>query len=91
MLPDTKPWVWFEKVAQDLDAPVITIWLGARPTLWICDAWAADELLNKVRQNYALPFLTDFGLQMAGIYSSRPRMVVCQSAGLVHQLEAHLL
>lgn len=77
MLPDTKPWVWFEKVAQDLDAPVITVWLGSRPSLWICDAWAADELLNKVRCPYALLSATDIGLQRAGIYSSRPRMVVC--------------
>jgi len=64
-LPDRKPWVWFDIVAKELNAPVITIWIGRNPTLWICDAWAADELLNK----------------RANTYSSRPRMVVFGELG----------
>jgi len=39
---------------------VITYWIGRNPTVWICDAWAASEMLDK----------------RAAIYSSRPRMVV---------------
>ena len=58
-------WVWFDDLAKGYDAPIITIWIGRRPTLWLCDAWAADELLNK----------------RAGIYSSRPRMVVFGELG----------
>ncbi|KAJ5526296.1 hypothetical protein N7494_012946 [Penicillium frequentans] len=44
---------------------MITFWTGRRPTIWICDAWAASELLDK----------------RAAIYASRPRMVVFSELG----------
>ncbi|KAG4422156.1 hypothetical protein IFR04_004662 [Cadophora malorum] len=65
LLPDTKPWIYFEEVAKQHDTNVITFWIGRNPTVWICDAWAASELLDK----------------RAGIYASRPRMVVFGELG----------
>lgn len=65
MLPDHKPWLWFEELSKKYDAPLITIWIGRNPTIWINDAWAASELFEK----------------RAGIYSSRPRMVVFAELG----------
>ncbi|KAK7940742.1 uncharacterized protein PG986_013129 [Apiospora aurea] len=65
MLPDTKPWFWFEELSKKYDAPLITIWIGRNPTIWVCDAWAASDLFEK----------------KAGIYSSRPRMVVFAELG----------
>ncbi|KAJ5596087.1 hypothetical protein N7450_002545 [Penicillium hetheringtonii] len=44
---------------------MITFWTGRRPTIWICDAWAANDLLDK----------------RAAIYASRPRMVVFSELG----------
>jgi len=64
-LPDTKPWFYFEKLSQEYNAPLITFWIGRNPTVWLNDAWAASELLDK----------------RAGIYSSRPRMVVFGELG----------
>ncbi|KAK8050101.1 hypothetical protein PG994_011831 [Apiospora phragmitis] len=65
MLPDTKPWFWFEELSKKHNAPLITIWIGRNPTIWVCDAWAASDLFEK----------------KAGIYSSRPRMVVFAELG----------
>jgi hypothetical protein len=65
LLPDEKPWIYFEKLAKQYDSPMITFWTGRRPTIWICDAWAASELLDK----------------RAAIYASRPRMVVFSELG----------
>ncbi|OCL15379.1 cytochrome P450 [Glonium stellatum] len=65
LLPDSKPWIYFEKLAKDYNTPLITFWIGRNPTVWICDAWAASELLDK----------------RAGIYSSRPRMIVFGELG----------
>lgn len=65
LLPDTKPWFYFEKLSQQYNAPMITFWIGRSPTVWLNDAWAASELLDK----------------RAGIYSSRPRMVVFGDLG----------
>lgn len=62
-LPPNKPWVYFEKLSKYYDNPAITVWLGSKPTVWLNDAWSADELLNK----------------RAGIYSSRPELIVCRS------------
>jgi len=64
-LPDKKPWIYFEELAQQYNAPLITFWIGRNPTIWICDAWCAHELLEKRAQ----------------IYSSRPRMVVFGELG----------
>ena len=64
-LPDTKPWIYFEKLSQYYDAPLITFWIGRNPTVWLNDAWCASELLDK----------------RAGIYSSRPHMVVFGDLG----------
>ncbi|KAF2462274.1 putative cytochrome P450 [Lineolata rhizophorae] len=60
LLPDNKPWIYFEQLAKQYNTPLITFWIGRNPTVWLCDAWAASELLDK----------------RAGIYASRPRMVV---------------
>ncbi|KAK4943924.1 hypothetical protein LTR10_016640 [Elasticomyces elasticus] len=59
-LPDVKPWIYFEELSKRYKTPVITYWIGRSPTVWICEAWAASEMLDK----------------RAAIYSSRPRMVV---------------
>ncbi len=60
MLPDEKPWIYFEEVAKKYDSPVITFWIGRNPTVWLNDAWSASELLDK----------------RAATFSSRPRMIV---------------
>ncbi|RDL29910.1 putative cytochrome P450 [Venustampulla echinocandica] len=62
---DTKPWIYFEELSKKYDTPLITFWIGRRPTVWICDAWTASEILDK----------------RAGIYASRPRMVVFGELG----------
>ena len=28
MLPDRKPWIWFEELAKEYKAELITIWIG---------------------------------------------------------------
>jgi len=65
MLPDVKPWFYFEDLSKKYNAPMITFWIGRNPTVWLNDAWAASELLDK----------------RAGIYSSRPHMVVFGDLG----------
>ncbi|KAI1261808.1 cytochrome P450 [Xylariaceae sp. FL1019] len=65
MLPDEKPWIWFEELSNLYHAQLITIWIGRNPTIWINDAWAASEIFDK----------------RAGIYSSRPRMLVFAELG----------
>jgi Cytochrome P450 len=65
MLPDTKPWFYFEELSKKYNVPMITFWIGRNPTVWLNDAWAASELLDK----------------RAGIYSSRPHMVVFGDLG----------
>ncbi|KAG2413757.1 hypothetical protein HFD88_002946 [Aspergillus terreus] len=65
LLPESKPWLYFEQLAKEYKAPMITFWTGRRPTVWICDAWVASELLDK----------------RAAIYASRPRMVVFSELG----------
>jgi len=64
-LPDEKPWIYFEELSKQYKAPLITFWIGRNPTIWICNAWCAHELLEKRAQ----------------IYSSRPRMVVFGDLG----------
>ncbi|KAF5849530.1 hypothetical protein GGP41_004971 [Bipolaris sorokiniana] len=59
-LPKEKPWYMVEQLSKDYKSPVITFWIGRRPTIWINDAWAADEILVK-RSN---------------IYNSRPHMLM---------------
>ncbi|KIW10511.1 hypothetical protein PV08_11475 [Exophiala spinifera] len=59
-LPDVKPWFYFEELSKRYKTPVITYWIGRNPTVWINEATAASEILDK----------------RAAIYSSRPRMVV---------------
>lgn len=60
LLPENKPWIYFEQLSKSLKSPVITFWIGRNPTVWINDSWSANELFEK----------------KAAIYSSRPRMVV---------------
>ncbi|KAF2202430.1 cytochrome P450 [Delitschia confertaspora ATCC 74209] len=64
-LPDNKPWIHFEELAKKYNSPIITFWIGRNPTVWINDAWTASELLEK----------------RAGIYCSRPRMLVFAELG----------
>ncbi|KAH8722584.1 cytochrome P450 [Phaeosphaeriaceae sp. PMI808] len=64
-LPDSKPWIYFEELSKRYNTPLITYWIGRNPTVWINDAWTASELLDK----------------RAGIYSSRPRMLVFAELG----------
>ncbi|KAI4729219.1 cytochrome P450 [Aureobasidium sp. EXF-10728] len=47
-------------LAKKYQSPVITFWIGRNPTIWINDAWAASELLDK----------------KAALYASRPKMLV---------------
>ena len=49
-----------EALSKALDSPVITFWIGRKPTIWINTASAASELLDK----------------RATIYASRPYMLV---------------
>lgn len=28
LLPDAKPWIYFEKLSKDYDTPLITFWIG---------------------------------------------------------------
>ncbi|KAL4967681.1 cytochrome P450 [Aspergillus stella-maris] len=65
LLPDEKPWIYFEHLATQYNSPIITFWTGRRPTIWLSDAWTASDLLEK----------------RAAIYSSRPRMVVFAELG----------
>ncbi|KAI4719826.1 cytochrome P450 [Aureobasidium sp. EXF-10727] len=60
LLPENKPWMYFEELAKKYQSPVITFWIGRNPTIWINDAWAASELLDK----------------KAALYASRPKMLV---------------
>jgi hypothetical protein len=60
LLPDRKPWIYFEQLAKDYNSPVITFWMGRRPNIWLNDAQSASDLLDK----------------RAATFSSRPRMVV---------------
>lgn len=60
LLPENKPWIYFEQLSKSLNSPVITFWIGRSPTVWLNDCWSASELFDK----------------KAGVYSSRPRMVV---------------
>ncbi|KZM25572.1 heme binding [Ascochyta rabiei] len=64
-LPDVKPWYLMEQISKQYDSPVITFWIGRRPTVWINDAWAANEILVK----------------RAGIYCSRPKMLIFAELG----------
>ncbi|KAF2709910.1 cytochrome P450 [Pleomassaria siparia CBS 279.74] len=64
-LPDNKPWIYFEELSKKYNTSLITYWIGRNPTVWINDAWTASELLDK----------------RAGIYCSRPRMLVFAELG----------
>ncbi|KAJ0118558.1 hypothetical protein J7T55_012810 [Diaporthe amygdali] len=65
MLPDNKPWLWFEELSKEYNSPLVTVWIGRNPTVWINDAWAVSDLFEK----------------RAGIYSSRPKMLVFAELG----------
>ncbi|KAL4805906.1 cytochrome P450 [Aspergillus unguis] len=65
LLPEHKPWLFFETLSAKYNSPIITFWTGRRPTIWLNTASAASSLLDK----------------RAAIYSSRPRMVVFAELG----------
>ncbi|KAK4541799.1 hypothetical protein LTR36_007331 [Oleoguttula mirabilis] len=74
LLPNSKPWIYFEELSKRLNSPVITFWIGRNPTIWINDAWSASELLDK----------------KAAIYASRPRMVVfAELTGMQQSSDVH--
>lgn len=58
-IPKVKPWIAFEKLAEDYQNPMFTIWQGHRPTIMCNDIWSISDLLDK----------------RASIYSSRPHMI----------------
>jgi cytochrome P450 len=60
MLPDKKPWIYFEQLAKEYNSGIITFWIGRNPTVWLNDAQTASDLLDK----------------RAATFSSRPHMVV---------------
>ncbi|PMD58045.1 cytochrome P450 monooxygenase [Hyaloscypha bicolor E] len=60
LLPDRKPWIYFEQLAKEYNSPVITFWMGCRPNVWLNDAQSASDLFDK----------------RAATFSSRPLMVV---------------
>ncbi|KAF2132991.1 cytochrome P450 [Dothidotthia symphoricarpi CBS 119687] len=64
-LPEVKPWYLMEQLSKDYASPVITFWIGRKPTVWINDAWAADEILVK----------------RAGTYCSRPHNLIFAELG----------
>jgi|SRR5579862_3431345 Cytochrome P450 len=59
-LPERKPWIAFEKWSQRYGDPLLTVWIGRVPSIFVNDAWAASDLMEK----------------RANIYSGRPRHVV---------------
>lgn len=59
-LPKEKPWVKFEEWSRKYNNPIITIWVGRVPQLYVNDAWTASDLMEK----------------RANIYSSRPKYVM---------------
>ncbi|KAK3361443.1 cytochrome P450 [Lasiosphaeria ovina] len=65
LLPENKPWIYFEKLSRKYNTPLITFWIGRNPTVWINDAWSAHEIFEKKAQ----------------VYASRPRMVVFGELG----------
>ena len=65
LLPDVKPWIYFEELSHRYNSPIITFFIGRHPTIWLNDAWVTSELLDK----------------RANIYSSRPHMIVFGDLG----------
>ncbi|KAK5674339.1 hypothetical protein LTS10_012923 [Elasticomyces elasticus] len=59
-LPSSKPWTTIEDWSVDYANPLITVWLGRTPNIFVNDCWTASELMEK----------------RADIYSSRPTQVV---------------
>jgi hypothetical protein len=59
-LPKRKPWIAFEEWSRYYNDPLITVWIGRAPSIFVNDAWTASDLMEK----------------RANIYSSRPRHVV---------------
>ncbi|KAH9216523.1 putative cytochrome P450 [Leptodontidium sp. 2 PMI_412] len=60
LLPDKKPWIYFEQLSKQYNSGIITFWIGRNPTVWLNDAKSASDLLDK----------------RAATFSSRPRMIV---------------
>lgn len=59
-IPKEKPWIAWEKWAAEYNDPLLTLWVGRKPSIIVNDAWAASDLLDKRDK----------------IYSSRPRIIV---------------
>ncbi|KAK0126722.1 hypothetical protein ONS95_008303 [Cadophora gregata] len=60
LLPDRKPWIYFETLSKQYNSGIITFWIGRNPTVWLNDSKSASDLLDK----------------RAATFSSRPRMIV---------------
>jgi hypothetical protein len=59
-IPKVKPWLAWEKWAAHYNDPLLTLWVGRKPTIIVNDAWSASDLLEKRDK----------------LYSSRPRIIV---------------
>ncbi|KAF8532241.1 hypothetical protein JB92DRAFT_2573921, partial [Gautieria morchelliformis] len=60
LMPPRRPWIWFDKLAQQFDSPLIYLNLAGQDMVIVNDYTAGVELLEKHPANY----------------SSRPRLVV---------------
>ena len=67
-----RPWIHWEKLGVQYNAPMLTLWNGHRPVLVCNDAWCISDLFEK----------------RASIYSSRPRMVVSHSKNTYQAIKA---
>ena len=68
-----RPWIHWEKLGVQYNAPMLTLWNGHRPVLVCNDAWCISDLFEK----------------RANIYSSRPRMVVGYSRNTFQAITAN--
>ncbi|KAI1624415.1 cytochrome P450 [Exophiala viscosa] len=59
-IPKVKPWLAWEKWAAHYNDPLLTLWVGRKPTIIVNDAWSASDLLEKRDK----------------LYSSRPHIIV---------------
>ena len=59
-LPKSKPWKKIEEWSKYYNDPLITVWIGRVPNIFVNDCWTAADLMEK----------------RANIYSSRPKHIV---------------
>jgi len=59
-LPKSKPWKKIEEWSKYYHDPLITVWIGRVPNIFVNDCWTAADLMEK----------------RANIYSCRPKHIV---------------